>query len=317
MAMSDGTAKDEKPAADGAVPTNRLPGNPLPGDAGPIAVVLPEVQLAPLILASPHSGQQYSDEFLAAAKLDLATLRQSEDCYVDELIAGGPGLGVPVLRALFPRVFVDANREAFELDPAMFEDALPAHANAASPRVAAGLGMIPRYAANDREIYRRKLSYAEAEARIAGFYRPYHRALRDLIRATREKFGLCLLLDCHSMPSVGGAADKDRGRVRVDYVLGDCFGASCADAVTAMAERHFRDGGAHVRRNNPYSGGYITQHYGKPAEGVHVLQIEINRSLYMDERSLHRSEGFDGVKRSINSLIELLKANALDIMRRR
>src|SRR6185369_7987490 len=150
-----------------------------------------------------------------------------------------------------PRVFVDANREAFELDPAMFEDALPAFTNAASPRVAAGLGMIPRYAANDREIYRRKLSYAEAEARIAGFYRPYHRALKDLIRATREKFGLCLLLDCHSMPSVGGAADKDRGRSRVDYVLGDCFGASCADAVTALAERHFRENGANVRRNNP------------------------------------------------------------------
>ncbi len=303
-------AKDEKRGgpAPAAIP---------PGGAGPVAVVQPAVQLAPLVLASPHSGAEYSDEFLAAAKLDLATLRQSEDCYVDELIAGGPALGVPVLRALFPRVFVDANREAFELDPAMFEDALPASANVASPRVAAGLGMIPRYAANDREIYRRKLSYAEAEARIAGFYQPYHRALKELIRATREKFGLCLLLDCHSMPSVGGAADRDRGRPRVDYVLGDCFGASCADAVTALAERHFRDGGANVRRNNPYSGGYITQHYGRPAEGVHVLQIEINRSLYMDERSLRRSDGFDAVKRGIDGLIGLLTAQALEVMRRR
>ncbi len=303
-------AKDEKRGgpAPAAIP---------PGGAGPVAVVQPAEQLAPLVLASPHSGAEYSEEFLAAAKLDLATLRQSEDCYVDELIAGGPALGVPVLRALFPRVFVDANREAFELDPAMFEDALPASANIASPRVAAGLGMIPRYAANDREIYRRKLSYAEAEARIAGFYQPYHRALKELIRATREKFGLCLLLDCHSMPSVGGAADRDRGRPRVDYVLGDCFGAACADAVTALAERYFRDAGANVRRNNPYSGGYITQHYGRPAEGVHVLQIEINRSLYMDERSLRRSDGFESVKRGIDGLVALLAAQALEVMRRR
>jgi N-formylglutamate amidohydrolase len=119
------------------------------------------------------------------------------------------------------------------------------------------------------------------------------------------------------MPSVGGAADKDRGRARVDYVLGDCFGASCADAVTAMAEKHFRENGANVRRNNPYSGGYITQHYGRPAEGVHVLQIEINRSLYMDERTLRRNDGFDAVKRSVDGLIELLKTHATEIMRRR
>jgi len=251
------------------------------------------------------------------SKLDRATLRLSEDCYVDELIAAGPSLGVPVLKALFPRVYVDANREAFELDPVMFEDRLPEAAITDSPRVAAGLGSIPRLAANDREIYGRKLPFAEAEQRIARCYRPYHQALVALMQETRERFGGCLLIDCHSMPSVGGHGERDLGRARVDFVLGDCFGASCADAVTAAAETHLRKEGAHVRRNNPYSGGYVTQHYGRPTEGIHVLQIEINRSIYMDEQTLERLPQFEDTRQRLERLIAMLAREAPALIRRR
>jgi N-formylglutamate amidohydrolase len=284
--------------------------------AQPYEITRPAQQTTPLVLASPHSGSRYPAEFLAMTKLGRSTLRLSEDCYVDELIAGAPAHGVPVLRALFPRVYVDANREPLELDPAMFEDKLPENAVTDSPRVAAGLGCIPRLAANDREIYGRKLRFAEAERRLASCYRPYHQALKALIQETRERFGGCLLIDCHSMPSIGGHGERD-GRNRVDFVLGDCFGASCADAVTATAEAWLRQDGAHVRRNNPYSGGYVTQHYGRPAEGIHVLQIEINRAIYMDEQSLERRPDFTGTQRRLDGLIAALAQQAATLIRRR
>ena len=290
--------------------------------AAAFEIVRPARQLTPLVLASPHSGDRYPADFLKMTKLDHATLRLSEDCYVDELVAAGPSYGVPILKALFPRVYVDANREAFELDPVMFEDRLPEAAITDSPRVAAGLGSIPRLAANDREIYGRKLPFAEAEQRIARCYRPYHQALAALMQETRERFGGCLLIDCHSMPSMGGLSvgsggDRELGRARVDFVLGDCFGASCADAVTAAAETHLRKEGAHVRRNNPYSGGYVTQHYGRPTEGIHVLQIEINRSIYMDEQSLERLPQFQETRARIERLIAMLAREAPALIRRR
>lgn len=310
MAMSNGTALPKSlddPEADGPAA---------------FEISRPARQTTPLVLASPHSGDRYPAEFLQMAKLDRATLRLSEDCYVDQLIAAAPSHGAPVLKALFPRVYVDANREAFELDPVMFEDRLPETAITDSPRVAAGLGSIPRLAANDREIYGRKLPFAEAEQRIARCYRPYHQALAGLMQETRERFGGCLLIDCHSMPSVGGASgsswsDRDPARARVDFVLGDCFGASCADAVTAAAEAHLRKEGANVRRNNPYSGGYVTQHYGRPTEGIHVLQIEINRSIYMDEQTLERLPQFQETKQRLERLIAMLAREAPALIRRR
>jgi N-formylglutamate amidohydrolase len=183
--------------------------------------------------------------------------------------------------------------------------------------VAAGLGSVPRLAANDREIYAGKLRYAEAERRIETCYRPYHRALAQLMLETRERFGGCLLIDCHSMPSVGGMSERDVGRARVDFVLGDCFGASCADAVTAAVETQLRNEGANVRRNNPYSGGFVTQHYGRPAEGIHVLQIEINRSIYMDEQSLERLPQFQETRQRLDRVIALLAREAPSLIRRR
>jgi N-formylglutamate amidohydrolase len=261
-------------------------------DRPPFALRRPARQTVPVVFASPHSGIDYPAEFLDAARLDPVSLRRSEDAFVDELFAAAPEAGAPLLSALFPRAFVDPNREPLELDPQMFEDALPPEANTDSPRVAAGLGMIARVIASGEEIYGRKLKVAEAIRRLERYYRPYHAMLAELIGETRRRFGACVLIDCHSMPSVGGPMERDAGRGRVDIVLGDCRGTSCAPALTDRVEAAFRQIGYGVARNNPYSGGYVTQFYGRPAEKVHALQIEINRALYMDEIGLVRGPGF-------------------------
>ena len=254
----------------------------------PIEVIAPAEQTLPLVLASPHSGADYPAAFLAAARLDPLTLRRSEDSYVDEIFAGAAALGAPLLRARFPRAYLDPNREPFELDPGMFEDELPAFVNTRSPRVRVGLGTIARVVATGEDIYAGKLRFAEAMARIDQLYRPYHRALRQLVTATRERFGSYLLIDCHSMPS--GAAPGERGvrRSRTDIVLGDCHGAACHPLITETAHRTLAAKGYAVARNTPYAGGFTTAHYGKPGAQGHCLQIEISRALYMDERSFER-----------------------------
>lgn len=278
----------------------------------PFVVSRPSRAASPLVLASPHSGRFYPREFIAQSSLPEAVLRQSEDCFVDHLVAAAPDLGVPLIAAQFPRVYVDPNREPAELDQGMFAARLSAPVNSVSPRVLAGLGVIPRLAANEQEIYGRKLDVAEAEQRLGLFYRPYHQALGELVAEAKRQFGLCVLLDCHSMPSAGAWMDSlhSRQRIDVDYVLGDCFGASCAERMTAAAESCLAERGAKVRRNNPYSGGYVAQAYGKPAQGVHVLQLEINRALYMDEAALLPSAGFAAVQEAMAALIERLSAAA-------
>ena len=254
----------------------------------PIEVVAPGLQVLPLVFASPHSGTNYPAEFLARSRLDPLTLRRSEDSYVDEIFGGAAGLGAPLLRARFPRAYLDPNREPFELDPAMFSDELPAFVNTRSPRVRVGLGTIARVVATGEDIYAEKLSVAEAMARIDRLYRPYHRALRQLVTATRERFGSYLLLDCHSMPSGATPGERMARRGRVDIVLGDCHGTACHPLVVETAHRGLSAKGYAVARNTPYAGGFTTAHYGKPSLGGHCLQIEISRALYMDERSFER-----------------------------
>jgi N-formylglutamate amidohydrolase len=279
----------------------------------PFELTQPARQLSPLVLASPHSGRIYPQEFAKQSCLAEIVLRQSEDCFIDRLVATGPVLGVPLLSALFPRVFVDPNREPSELDQEMFTERLAPPVNATSPRVLAGLGVIPRLAANEQEIYAAKLPRAEAQQRLDLFYRPYHRALSDLVAASKRQFGVCVLLDCHSMPSAGAWMDglHSRQRIDVDYVLGDCFGVSCAERMTAAAEVYLAERGAKVRRNNPYSGGYVAQAYGRPGQGVHVLQLEINRALYMNEATLEPLQAFAGVQDALRGLIERLSSAAL------
>jgi len=258
----------------------------------PWEILAPARQTAAAVFASPHSGAHYPASFVEGSPLGRLALRRSEDSFVDQLFIAAPDHGAPLLRAHFPRAFVDVNREPFELDPTMFADRLPDYVNTRSSRVAAGLGTVARVVSNGQEIYREKLRFTEIAERIKVYYRPYHRALRGLIDATLKDFGHCILIDCHSMPSIGGPLDPDAGRGRADFVLGDCFGAACANVVTSTVENVLQAQGYNVARNKPFAGGFTTRNYGRPRDGLHVLQIEINRGLYMDEKRIRPNQGF-------------------------
>lgn len=273
---------------------------------GPCDVLAPDHHSVPLVFASPHSGRLYPAEFVENSLLDALTIRRSEDSFVDELFAAAPDYGAPLLHANFPRAFIDANREPFELDPKMFEDELPDYANTQSSRVAAGLGTVARMVANGHEIYPGKLRFADIATRINDYYRPYHRTLRRLIDDTRSRFGYCMVIDCHSMPSVGGPTDPDAGHGRADFILGDAFGSTCDKILTNTVETALRDIGHSVTRNKPFSGGYTTRHYGRPSEGVHAVQIEINRGLYMDEATISRGPGMELLREHITQVISAL-----------
>lgn len=299
MAAPDETALRLYAEADIDDAETTVSGRPSP----PWRLLSPACQTAPVVFASPHSGRDYPPEFIAASRLGETKLRRSEDAFVDEVFAGAPDYGAPMLCACFPRAYVDANREAFELDPAMFSGPLPDYVNTSSPRIAAGLGTIAKIVTDGEDIYSEPLHFEDAERRIDGFYKPYHAALKGLIEATKERFGGCLLVDCHSMPSNAG---MNGGRKTPDIVLGDCFGTACAADVTGLAQHALEGSGLTVTRNKPYSGGFTTRHYGRPRNGVHVLQIEVNRALYMDEKRIERSAGLSGLQRRIGQLIETL-----------
>jgi N-formylglutamate amidohydrolase len=261
----------------------------------------------PLVFASPHSGRDYPDDMMAAAALDAQTIRRSEDAFVDDLISEAPKLGASLIAARYARAYIDLNREAFELDPSMFEDELPEFARARTARVAAGLGAIARVVSEGQEIYARKLTFQEARARIESAHRPYHAALVRLIAEAHKAHGFAILIDWHSMPA---AAARAGGRDRAsDMVLGDRFGAACASVLTGRVERELEAMGYRVARNIPYAGGYTTEHYGRPTRRTHALQIEINRSLYLDEAKLKPTAGFDRLKVHLERLTTAL-ANA-------
>ncbi len=276
----------------------------------PYEIVMPPVQSRPVIVASPHSGHHYPPEFLAASRLDAKSLRSSEDCFVHEIFGHVPHYGVPLLHALFARAYIDANREPFELDQSMFVDELPRYVNRNSSRVAAGLGTIARVVADGVAIYRDKLRVDDAMARIESLYRPYHAALIRLIHQTSAHYGTCLLIDAHSMPST--SAGRTVGR-RVDIVLGDRMGTSCAARFTAAAEAHLKQMGYRVMRNTPYAGGFTTGHYADPDQGRHCLQIEINRALYMDERRLEPKPFMRTVQEDMTRLVVALGDLAVDL----
>ncbi|MDW8445307.1 MAG: N-formylglutamate amidohydrolase [Acetobacteraceae bacterium] len=271
----------------------------------PVVVQRPAVQKAPIVFSSPHSGRDYPPSFLAVTRLEMAALRRSEDSFVEELFASAPALGCPLIYATFPRTWCDVNREPWELDPSMFADPLPAYVNAASPRVGAGLGTIARVVSTGEAIYRRKLTFEEAEARIASCWRPYHEALAGLISETLHRFGCCLLIDCHSMPALAAGPSREASP---DVVVGDAHGTSCAPIATRRVEEALTVRGLRVRRNEPYAGGYVTRHYGRPREGVHALQIELARSLYMDEVRIERGRGFTRLQALLAEVIGELVA---------
>src|SRR6516225_3871048 len=277
---------------------------PLDGELPPpFEIVEPAEWLAPIIFNSPHSGSLYPAEFLNASRIDLPTLRRSEDSFMDELIAELSMRGFPVVRVNFPRSYVDVNREPYELDPRMFSGRLPSFANTRSMRVAGGLGTIPRVVGDGQEIYRERLSVDEALSRIETLYKPYHRALRRLIARVHQNFGTAVVIDCHSMPSIGVSRDEPR---RPDIVIGDRYGTSCASILPDMVEDTMTRLGYSVGRNKPYAGGFITEHYGNPASGLHAIQIELNRAIYMDERRREKSARFAQVAADFAALAEVL-----------
>lgn len=270
-----------------------------PSEAAPPAfdLVRPVRLATPLVFASPHSGRLYPPEMLAVSRLDREAIRKSEDAYVDVLVESAAEFGVPLIAARYARAFVDVNREPYELDPAMFEDELPAFARARTARVAAGLGSIARVVAEGQEIYHGKLTFDDARRRIEQVHRPYHRALSALLDEARREHGVAILVDWHSMPSAAAGAPC----ASPDFVLGDRFGVSCARTVTNHLERSLQALGYRVARNAPYAGGHTTEFYGRPGQNAHAIQVEINRRLYVDEERMAPNAGFERLKHDLRA----------------
>ncbi|HEX2017799.1 MAG TPA: N-formylglutamate amidohydrolase [Aurantimonas sp.] len=269
----------------GNVPTVRTAS----GDVPAFQLIEPAESRIPFVFCSPHSGRDYPEDLIRATRLTSESVRRSEDLFVDRLFDFVTDLGAPLLAARFPRAYLDVNREPYELDPNMFAEALPGYANSGSVRVAGGLGTIPRIVAENEEIYRTALPLSEGLQRIESVYKPFHQALEDALTRTRDRFGLAILVDCHSMPSSVRALPGGR---RPDMVIGDRFGTSAAGRLVAIASSRLAALGYDVARNKPYAGGFITERYGRPSMGFHAIQIEINRALYADERTYRPHDGF-------------------------
>jgi N-formylglutamate amidohydrolase len=278
----------------------------------PFETIEPAECRGPVLFNSPHSGRIYPRTFLLTSRLDLSTLRRSEDSFVDDLIAGLVDRGHPIMRAHFPRCYVDVNREPYELDPRMFDGRLPSFANTRSMRVAGGLGTVARVVGDAQEIYDQRMSVTEALHRIDTLYKPYHRMLRRLFTRLHRDFGAAILVDCHSMPSTTGGRDD---RPRADLVIGDRYGTSCVGVVAETLEQTLHGFGYAVSRNKPYAGGFITEHYGNPATGLHAIQLEINRALYMDEPRYERSASFERLAGELAILADRLAEIPLEELR--
>ena len=279
----------------------------------PFRIDHPERQLAPFLFNSPHSGRCYSDDFRQSSRLTELELRSSEDAYIDQLFAKVTQCGVPMMVAHFPRAYLDLNREPYELDPTMFSEPLPSYAKSAGPRVGSGLGTIARIVSERKEIYRHKLALQDGLNRIDTLYKPYHQALRRQMALTHVQFGYACLIDCHSMPS--RVLQNIKPNQRPDIILGDRYGTSCDQSLTSAAKSILTHLGFKVEMNRPYAGGFITQHYGRPIKGLHALQIEIDRSLYMDEETLLPVGHFDQLVDQFGRFTDLLMQCANDAMR--
>lgn len=257
-----------------------------------------------VVFASPHSGRHYPEALRQGSVLDEPAIRSSEDAFVDRLFSDAPAQGAPLLAAELPRAYLDLNRSADELDPALIEGVARGPHN---PRVASGLGVVPRVVANGRAIYRGKIPRAEAAHRIDHVWTPYHNTLRRLIERAHDRFGEAILIDCHSMPHEA-VANVARGGRRAEVVIGDRFGASAGSPVVDAIEAAFVAAGFAVARNAPFAGAYTVQHYGRPSRGRHAVQVEIDRALYMDERTVRPNAGFDAFRATLGGVVAELAA---------
>ncbi len=265
----------------------------------------PHTRDTSVIFASPHSGREYPAAFLRTAVLDEHEIRSSEDAYVDHLFSAAARYGAPFLAAGAPRAYVDLNRAPEELDPALIEGIRRAAHN---PRIASGLGVIPRVVANGRAIYRGKLGLDEVHMRLNRVWRPYHDTMQALIDESHSAFGEAILIDCHSMPHEALDSVVPAGGGRPDVVLGDRFGAAAANSVVERIEAALTSAGLKVVRNTPFAGAYITQHYGRPSQRQHVVQIEIDRALYMDERRVEPHAGYEAFRKVLEGAIAEIAA---------
>jgi len=254
----------------------------------------------PVVFSSPHSGRDYPVAFLRASVLDAKTIRSSEDAFVDDLYRAAPDHGAPLLAARAPRAFIDMNRAPDELDPGVVEGVVR---GAHNPRVASGLGVIPRVVAAGRAIYRGKLTLAEAEDRLNRHWHPYHAALKTLTEQAHHDFGQAVLIDCHSMPHEAIESHARPGTPHPEVVLGDRFGAAASRDIMDHIEAAFLRTGLRVSRNAPFAGAYITQSFGRPSRGYHVVQVEIDRALYMDEARITPSPDFDAFRTLLTGVI--------------
>jgi len=262
---------------------------------------LPDVQTVPYIFSSPHSGRDYAGTFQGQSRLDALTLRSSEDAFVDQLFADAPLYGAPLLAARAPRAYLDLNRAADELDPAVIEGVVGHTPH--NPRIASGLGVVPRVVSGGRAIYTDRMARADADARLTRFWHPYHNRLRKLMFDTTETFGKAVLIDCHSMPHEAIEAHHRSHAPRPEVVLGDRFGAAAGFEVVQRLEAAFKEAGLRVARNTPFAGAYITQAYGRPTRGQHVVQVEIDRALYLDEARVEPRADFAEFQTLISGVI--------------
>lgn len=272
-------------------------------------LTMPDVQTTSVIFASPHSGRDYPWSFLRKSILDELAIRSSEDAFMDMLVSSAPQFGAPLLCATMPRAYLDLNRAADELDPAVVEGARQVSHN---PRIASGLGVIPRVVSNGRTIYRGKLTMSDANARIADYWWPYHDRLAELMGNTRRDFGEAILVDCHSMPHEAVETVKQGNHPRPEVVLGDRFGASASVEVVDRIETIFLEAGLRVSRNAPFAGAFTTQHYGRPSRRQHAIQIEIDRALYMNELRVRPNGNFENFR----TLMTRVVAEIADIGRK-
>lgn len=263
----------------------------------------PSRHVIPFVYNSPHSGRHYPESFLQASRLDHHDIRRSEDYYVDVLFEGALDIGAPLLAANFPRSYLDVNREPYELDPKMFDSPLPPYANIGSMRVAGGLGTVPRVVAENMEIYQHRLPVVDAMERIEQIYKPYHNCLSHLVGRTHSAFGIAVLVDCHSMP---GTIRIPGSNVKPDIIIGDRYGTSASRDISHAAIHFLQELGFVVSSNKPYAGGFITEYYGRPARSTHALQIEINRAIYIDEKTLVLTQEFNAVKTALEIFMRQL-----------
>ena len=269
-------------------------------------VLMPSDWQAGVVFASPHSGAIYPPSLIERSNVSAHQLRRNEDIFIDHLFHSSVEAGAPFIRALFPRVIVDVNRDASELPPHWDKLNKTADQQASTPRAAAGLGVVPTYLSENLPIYKHLPDISDVSRRLTELYHPYHAALTRLLNASMERFGRSLLVDCHSMPGFAPMGSR-----RPDIILGDRFGTSCHADTLALFRELFTNAGYSVGINYPYAGGYTTAHYGKPDEGLEAIQIEVNRDLYVNPITLSPKSGYVQLTEDLRAITQDIVTSAM------